>query len=602
MKIIVSSFLLLLLTTAASAQDIYNRARTALSAGDTARAVTSFQEALRAGQKVGDANYYLGVIALAQGKSAEASQYLSKAVDVDDDNVDYLKAAGDAALAGGNVQQALPFYRKAAKVAPSDPDVAASYGTALLAADSTDAAIVRISSATVLNPENPVLLTALGDAYMKQNVVALAITNYQKASDLDPTNLRIKMKLGAAYERDRKWTEAVTVYRSIEALDSTRADSYLMEGTIWYKAKRYRDAIPPLKKYAALQPGSVEALTYLALSMTEVKDPEAPSVARQALDLDSNSVDLWRAYFHALVEAKDFGGAEGALKGLQRHGSLEAGDYLQLGSLYFGLGREDEALSWYLKAIETDSTNCEPYFNIGSLYMRRQDFSSAAAMFERKIACEPRSLAAVLNAGICYLTLKDYPASREKLMAAVDLKPDYDVSRLWLARYYSQVDSLDKAVEQYDEVLRQVEGNPAKKKVTGEAHFLKGFAFFVKLRFEPAIDSFRKALANDYETDNLHLMLGQAILQTLDPQGSVDANRAITSDAVKAFRRCIAMNPNNADGHFGLGDALIRSRVVGEDQKNAELKAEACSEFQKALRLNPNLEGARKSMELYGCQ
>lgn len=601
MKLIAIALFLLVFAQGSAAQDIYNRARTALSAGDTARAVSTFQEALRSGQRVGESNYYLGVISLAQGKSSEAVDFLKKAVDIDDDNVDFLKAAGDAYLAKGDVQGALPHLRKAAKEAPSDPEVAAAYGTALLEADSIDAAIVRISSASVLNPENPALLTALGDAYMKQNVVALGITNYKKAADLDPDNLRIQMKLAAAYEKDRKWSEAVNVYRGIQRQDSTRAEPYLLEGTIWYKAGRYRDAVPPLKTYVSLNPHSGKALSFLALSMTEVKDPEAPAYARQALDLDSTSADLWRAYFYSLVNAKDFDGAEKALKGLQTHGSLASNDYIQLGSLYFGLHREDEALNWYLKAIEIDSTNCDPYFNIGSLYMRRQDFAAAAAMFEKKIACEPRSLAAVLNAGICYLTVKDYSSARAKLIAAVDLKPDYDVSRLWLARYYSQVDSLDEAVRQYDQVLEQVAGNPDKKKVAGEAHFLKGFAYFVKLRFAPAIESFQKALANGYETDNLHLMLGQSKLQTLDPQGSAEANQVKTSEAVKAFRRCIAMNPNNADGHFGLGDALIRSRVVGEDQKNAELKSEACSEFQKALKINPNLEAARKSVELYGC-
>ncbi len=601
MKILFAIVLVVLTTVAGTAQDIYNRARSSLSAGDTAKAVSAFQEALRAGQKIGDANYYLGIIAFAQGRTDEAVGYLSKAVEIDDDNVAVLRAAGDVYLAKGDVQGALPHYRKAARLAPGDPDIAAAYGTALLEADSIDAAIVRLSSANVLNPDNASLHIALGDAYMKQNVNALAVTNYQKAIELNPSDMKARLKLASAFEKDRKWTEAVNVYRDIQKLDSTKAEAYFLEGTIWFKAKRYKDAVIPLRKYVTFKPQSLEAMSILAQSMVEAKDPEAPIYARRALDLDSTSVDLWRAYFYSLVEAKDFAGADKALAGLQARGSLQVDDYLRIGSLYFGLGREEEALNWYLKATQADSTNCEPYFNMGSLYMRRQDFVSAAAMFEKKIACEPKSLSALLNCGICYLTLKDFPASREKLLTAVALKPDYDVSRLWLARYYSQVDSLDKAVEQYDIVLSQVENNPEKKKVAGEAHYLKGFAYFVRLRFEPALDSFRKALANGYETDNLHLMMGQATLQTLNPTGSESENQAKTADAVKAFRRCITMNPNNADGHYGLGDSLIRSRVMGEDERNRELKSEACNEFQKALKLNPNLEAAKKAVELYGC-
>jgi tetratricopeptide (TPR) repeat protein len=222
-------------------------------------------------------------------------------------------------------------------------------------------------------------------------------------------------------------------------------------------------------------------------------------------------------------------------------------------------------------------------------------------MFEKKIACEPRSLAAVLNAGICYLQVKDYPASREKLTAAVNLKPDYDVSRLWLGRYYSQVDSLDQAVAQYNEVLNLVANQPEKKRVAGEAHFLIGFAYFTKLRFAPAVESFQKALGNGYETDNLHLMLGQGLLQTLDPTASAQTNQQKTQDALKAFRRSVALNAQNADAHYGIGDALIRSRVEGEDERNRQLKEEACAEFSTALRINPGHEAAAKSKELYGC-
>ncbi len=391
------------------------------------------------------------------------------------------------------------------------------------------------------------------------------------------------------------------MYREIQKLDSTKAEAYFQEGRIWFKAKRYKDAVVPLKKYVTFSPKSVEGMSLLAQSAVEAKDPAAPTFTKRAIELDSASVVLRRAHFYALVDTKDFAGADKALVDLQKRDTLQVSDYLRIGALYFDLDREEEALGWYLKAIKADSTNCEPYFNLGSLYMRRQAFDTAAAMFEKKIACEPKSLSALLNCGICYLTLKDFPASRQKLLAAVELKPDYDVSRLWLARYYSQVDSLDKAVEQYDMVLKQVENNPAKKKVAGEAHYLKGFAFFVKLKFEPALDSFRKALTNGYETDNLHLMMGQATLQTLNPTGAESENQAKTADAVKSFRRCVAMNPNNAEGHYGLGDSLIRSRVMGADEKNKELKSEACAEFQKSLKLNPNLESAKKAMELYGC-
>src|SRR5262245_26319012 len=99
--------------------------------------------------------------------------------------------------------------------------------------------------------------------------------------------------------------------------------------------------------------------------------------------------------------------------------------------------------------------------------MKKQDYANAVRMFDKKIDCDPRSLTAYLNSGISSLTLKDFPAAREKLTKVVSLKPDYYNGRLWLARYYTQVDSLDMAMQQYDEVLKQVADQPDKKNVAG---------------------------------------------------------------------------------------------------------------------------------------
>jgi len=586
----------------AFAQDIFNKARGALSAHDTAGAIAGFHEALRAGQRVAESNYYLGVITLARKQTDEAIRYLTTSVELDDDNVDALRLAGEAYLARKDANSALPHYRRATRIAPQDPLVAAGYGTALLQADSIDAAIIRISAATVLNPDNPALYSALGDAYMKQNVIVLGITNYQKAIELEPRNLEVRFKLAGAFERDRKWNEAVKEYREVQSIDSTNADAYFQEGNIWFKAKRYKEGIDPLRKFALRHPQSFDGMFMLARSLLEAKDPDASTFAKRAVDLDSSKAETWRVYFYALVDGKDFQGAERALRGLQARGPLEADDYLKLGVLYYNkIGREEDALNWYLKAIEADSTSCEPYFNVGSLYMKRQDYPSAARMFERKIQCDPRSLSAYLNAGICYLTLKDFASARDKLTKVVTLKPDFYQGRLWLARYFAQVDSLDQAVEQYNEVLRQVEGQPDKKGVAGEAYFSIGGMYFSRQQFERAVDAFKKSLALGYENDGLQLMLGQGILQTLDPTGNATDNQRKTDDALKAFRQCVALNANNSDGHLWLGEALVRSRVEGETERNRQLNEEACGEFRKVLRLDPKNDQARKSMERIGC-
>jgi len=587
------------------AQDIYNKARVALSARDTIAAEAGFQEAVKVGQKPAESNYYLGLIAYNRRKLDIAIEFLKASLKADDENVDALKLIGDAYMGKKQVPNALSNYRKAAKIEPKNPTVATAFGLALLAADSVDTAIVQLVRAREFSPDNSAIYAALGDAYMKQNVMALAITNYQKSVELDPKDIETHFKLAKAFEKDRKYNDAVKEYRSVQAIDSTFAEAYFQEGSIWFRTKDvrlYKNAFGPLKTFTRLRPKSFEGMVmYAEVLLSANADSEAVKTSLKALQLDSTAAKTWRLYFYSLVEAKDFKNAESALKSLQKRGPLEVGDYLALGKMYYGLGKDDESLTWYEKAVAADSTNCDPYFNLGSLYMNKQNYGKAATMFEKKIECDPRSLSAYLNAGASHMQTKNYDRARELFLKTIDLKPDFYQGRLWLARYYTQVDSLEKAVEQYDEVLKQVADQTDKKKDACEAYTLKGTVYFIKRQYEKAVDSYRKALALGCESATLQLSLGQALLQTLDPKGLPAENRKKIEDAVKYFRRCIALEPSNGQGHFWLGQGLVMLRVEGDNPGNKKLVEEACSEFRKALRLDPKNEDAKKAMTRISC-
>jgi len=588
-----------------AAQDIYNKARAALSSRDTTVALAGFQEAVKAGQKTGESNFYLGAISAARKKLDDAIRYLQASLKADDENVEALKIIGQMYLQKKDLVNALKSLRSAAKLAPKDPAVAAPLGLALLAADSIDAAIVQLTRAKEFSRDNAAIYSALGDAYMKQNVTVLGILNYQEAIKLDPKNFETHFKLAKAFEKDKKYNDAVKSYADVIAIDSTFADAHYQQGRIFFLAKLYKNALSPLRDYTRLVPKSFEGTVMYAKALSEAGDhEEAAKVSWKALQLDSTAAETWRLYFSALVETKDFSKAEPALRSLQKRGQLEAGDYLKLGKLYYGLGREEEALGWYEKAIVADSSNCDPYFNMGSLYMKRQNYPRAAQMFERKIACDPRSLSAYINAGITYMQPNNLnlARTRELFLESIELKGDFLQGRLWLARYYVQVDSFDLAEGQYIEVLKLIGDNVEKnKREFGEAHSLLASLYMTKKQYERALSSFQKAQSVGYENANMHLSWGQSILQTLDPKADVDENRKKNDDALRHFRRCVDMDPNSEHGHFWLGECLVRSRIPGNDDDNDKLKKEACSEWRKVLKINPKNEDAKKGLERIGC-
>jgi tetratricopeptide (TPR) repeat protein len=314
-------------------------------------------------------------------------------------------------------------------------------------------------------------------------------------------------------------------------------------------------------------------------------------------------VDIWRIQAHSLVETKDYRNAVLAFGGLERRNAVKPEDYVKLGKAFFSLNQEEKALDYYLQAIAADSANCDPYFDLGFLYMKKQDFVKAAGMFEKKIACDPRSLSAYLNGGACYMQMKNFDRARALFLKSIELKQDFLQGHLWLGRYYVQVDSFELAQQQYEDVLKLIGDQTEKyRKESGEGNSLLGSLYMTRKQYERAIESFRRAQAVGYENGAMHLSWGQAILQTIDVNDPQEVNRKKNEDAVKQFRRCVDMEPGNSQGHFWLGEGLIRLRIPGEDEANKKLKEEACTEFKKVVRLDPKNPDAPRAMERVGCQ
>jgi tetratricopeptide (TPR) repeat protein len=331
--------------------------------------------------------------------------------------------------------------------------------------------------------------------------------------------------------------------------------------------------------------------------------PDAAKAAQTSLKLDSANAEIWRVLARSLTKTKDWNGALAGFAGLTRHGKLNAEDLGDYGAALQSVGREEEAIQVLLEAVKADSSNCEVYFPLGFIYMKRHDYEHAAGMFEKRIVCDPRSLSAYVNGAACYMAMKSWPRCRQLLVRSLELKPDFLSGHLNFGRYYAQVDSLDEAVAQYDTVLAIIGTDVEKHKgEAGEAYLQKGQLYFRDKQYSKAIESFRRAIGAGIENSSIHLMWGQALLQSLDPTGVQEENMKKKAEAVTHFRKTVALEPGLAVGHFWLGTGLVLMRVEGDNEGNRKLVEEACSEYGKCLRLDPKNEDARKARERISCK
>jgi tetratricopeptide (TPR) repeat protein len=326
--------------------------------------------------------------------------------------------------------------------------------------------------------------------------------------------------------------------------------------------------------------------------------------AKRSLNLDSSNVDVWRSLAESQVETKEFADAIPSYEAIKRRKAFKAEDQGKYGIALFRTGRDEDALNSLLEAVHTDSANCDAYFSLGSIYMKKREYEKAAEYFDKRISCDPKniSLAAYLNAAASHMQTKEFPRVRELLVTIIDKRPDYLPGRLWLARYYTQVDSLENAKAEYDSVLKQIGPNIDKyKKEAAEAHYLLGMYYFRKQQFAQTVESFRRASGYGYEDAGMRLTWGQAVMQTLDPTGDAAENDKKIDECIRLFRKVTEMDPANAQGHLWLAQGLIRSRREGEDERNKGLHEEACTELRKVLKIEPKNEDAKKTMERIGC-
>jgi tetratricopeptide (TPR) repeat protein len=406
------------------------------------------------------------------------------------------------------------------------------------------------------------------------------------------------------YFKEKKYVESVKEWDGVVAIDSTLPEPYLETGRTYLLAKLYRNAVRPLYKLTQLQPNSVEGWAMYARTLFGGDDfPDAAKAAQTSLKLDSANAEIWRVLARSLTKTKDWNGALAGFAGLTRHGKLNAEDLGDYGAALQSVGREEEAVQVLLEAIKADSSNCEVYFPLGFIYMKRHDYEHAAGMFEKRIVCDPRSLSAYVNGAACYMALKSWPRCRQLLVRSLELKPDFLSGHLNFGRYYAQVDSLDEAVAQYDTVLAIIGTDVDKHKVeAGEAYLQKGQLYFRDKQYSKALDSFRRAIGAGIENSSIHLMWGQALLQSLEPTGVQEENMKKKAEAVTHFRKTVALEPGLAVGHFWLGTGLVLMRVEGDNEGNRKLVEEACSEYGKCLRLDPKNQDALKARERISCK
>ena len=117
-----------------------------------------------------------------------------------------------------------------------------------------------------------------------------------------------------------------------------------------------------------------------------------------------------------------------------------AQDNLLIGNILLDLGRREDAIFMYKRAILVDEFYYKPYYNIANICLNDDKYFMAIDYYKKAIKYAPEFSYAYYNLGCAYIKAGDLRKAKSKLIKAIELKntePDFHYN---LAYVYKKLD------------------------------------------------------------------------------------------------------------------------------------------------------------------
>ncbi len=507
-----------------------------LQQGKAQEALAELRKAVERSPKSADAWYWLGEAYLQNGKPDSAELAAVKIIALDKKLASGYLLSAKSNMAFKNMPAAKQRLREGIRYNRKEAALLILLGQALVASDSLDLANIIFSRAKLLEPNNPQIYEASGDIYMKQGGTIPAILEYERAIEFDSLRAELHYKLAKSYFSQRRYNEAAREFQTVTKLDTTNHQALLDLAKLYFAAKQYANAAVFLQKYVRLHPNAQESWSmYLEALYLSKQYGEVPAAAKQVLQLKPGSPEVLKMLAHALFERREFEQAIATYQQLGPKEALSDDDMKRLGNAYVATKRDSLAANTFEEIIRLGTKDPDLYGDLGVVYMRQQRFDKAAAAFEERFKLDSTAVSAYINYALSNMALSKWDLARGALVQALRLKPDYLKGYLYLARCYTQTDSLMQA-KRACETLVQLAGNDvtAYKDELAEAQGLIGFVHLLNKSYPEALTALNASIK--LVDNNAQTRWWRA--QTLALSGKRD-------EAIEEYKKALKLDPTN---------------------------------------------------------
>jgi tetratricopeptide (TPR) repeat protein len=242
----------------------------------------------------------------------------------------------------------------------------------------------------------------------------------------------------------------------------------------------------------------------------------------------------------------------------------ESEEWFDRGNELYGLGRYEEAIASFDRAIEIKSDKHDAWCNRGNALYRLERYEEAITSYDQVIEINPDDHVSWYNRGNALVTLSKYPEAIASYDRAIEINPDND--NAWCNRGSSLLDlgKYEEAISSYDQAIEIKPDDHA-------AWYNRGNALDDLGKYEDAISNFDRAIEIKPDKHDAWCNRGNA----LDDLGRYE-------DAISSFDQAIEIKPDKDEAWLGRGNALL----------NLGKYEEAISSYDRAIEIKPDLPKA----------
>jgi protein O-GlcNAc transferase len=544
----------------------YRAGQAALAQKDLSTAQADFEQVVQFAPQAEEGHSALGAVLVSRGHIKEGIRELEKALAIKATDSTAQMNLAMAYVRIGSPGKAIPLFSRLEAGAhtqsrPLPSYVLAAYARALAETQKVGPAVTKMKAALATDSQNPELHDELGSLYAQQkdwtnaqqefatairlnpNLAAAhvhlglvmqaqgqanGLTELVLASQLEPQNAAIAIELGKALAASGQDEQAIRVFQHALELQPESTEASYQLALALQRTNKVQEAISLLKKVVAAEPNNAEAMINLGMALSQAQlAKDAVPVLQRSIALAPNSVTAHQDLAAAYVQLSQFGDAVDEL-----HSALKlAPDLPQL------------------------------HYNLGLAFKMQDDAARAIPELETAEKLDPSAPEAPYLLGVLYMQTGRYDDAAREMNTSLKLRPENGDGWATLGSVYDKLNKLPEATSALREAIRQLPSQP-------DPHLTLA-AVLVKQN-QPAEAASERKKAADLMRSNMNRQRAEVATNA----GSSQLRSGDLDGAIVQFRDALSYDPNYAEAHLGLANALDRQGKATEAEAERQ-KAEA---------------------------